>query len=411
MARLAAHRTPRGVWDKPILATCTLVLSGCDAPAAPNGFLETWTTEPHYEFGDVDETRLSQIVHLDADGLSDRVLVADATAGEVTAWSTDGSLLFAVGRRGEGPGEFFDVPARIQVFPDGSFYVRDGSGRRFTYFDANGRLLRTVSGPPPEAVSWQGFRIRPEARFPDGIFVGTPDIAASIQAGFRGGEPITELPVLLIAPPVAGAWPMPSILLWENDATGLLSVQHEHGAFFTGQPFSDDDQIRVDAARATVIMLRRNGSPGVVELAEVTSSGDTLWDAQMDLPYRGFEADMKEIWIDRYAPRLVGQGLSVREARTLIDNALHAPEHLAPVSHVVVVTPEAVWLKGNGPSEATDTLATWYRVTREPSSKLVRVLLPSRFQLMDATRSHVWGVRQDELGLPRIVGRRNVPHS
>ena len=120
---------------------------------------------------------------------------------------------------------------------------------------------------------------------------------------------------------------------------------------------------------------------------------------------------MKDIWIDRYAPRLVGQGLSVREARALVDNALHAPEHLAPVTHAVVVTPEAVWLKGNGPSEATDTLAAWYRVTREPSSKLVRVLLPSRFQLMDATRSHVWGVRQDELGLPRIVGRRNVPHS
>ena len=79
------------------------------------------------------------------------------------------------------------------------------------------------------------------------------------------------------------------------------------------------------------------------------------------------------------------------------------------MSDLVLASSGAIWL---GTHERSDTLAACYvmeRGRRAPPPR--RVLLPGWFQLMDATETHVWGVRKDELDINYVVGRRLVPAS
>lgn len=55
-----------------------------------------------------------------------------------------------------------------------------------------------------------------------------------------------------------------------------------------------------------------------------------------------------------------------------------------------------------------DSLAVWYAAGRDGSG-LRQVLLPPGFRPMDASDSHVWGVRRGELGVEYVVGRRLMP--
>lgn len=60
-----------------------------------------------------------------------RVRVMDARTGE---------LLFDIGKRGNGPGEF-NLPRDVAIGKDGQLYVVDGGNFRIQVFDANGKFL------------------------------------------------------------------------------------------------------------------------------------------------------------------------------------------------------------------------------------------------------------------------------
>lgn len=62
-----------------------------------------------------------------------RVRVLDAQTGH---------LLFDLGKRGNGPGEF-NLPRDVAIGKDGRLYVVDGANFRIQVFDANGKYLRT----------------------------------------------------------------------------------------------------------------------------------------------------------------------------------------------------------------------------------------------------------------------------
>lgn len=53
----------------------------------------------------------------------------------------DGKVLFDIGKRGNGPGEF-NLPRDVAIGKDGTLYVVDGANFRIQVFDAEGRYLR-----------------------------------------------------------------------------------------------------------------------------------------------------------------------------------------------------------------------------------------------------------------------------
>jgi hypothetical protein len=93
--------------------------------------------DPPYSFGKISSLALG------ADG---RIYVADSQDEQIRVYSDAGKFLFAIGRKGGGPGEFAGL-ASIAFSPDGSLWVRDeGNGRyqSFTIAERDARYKGTL---------------------------------------------------------------------------------------------------------------------------------------------------------------------------------------------------------------------------------------------------------------------------
>ncbi len=92
--------------------------------------------------------------------------------------------------------------------------------------------------------------------------------------------------------------------------------------------------------------------------------------------------------------------------RRLAEEALYVSEYLPAVAAALVTASDELWLRS---PEESDGRRVWYAVRRhDVVAEPRRVLLPEWFQLRDATKTHVWGLRLDAEGGVRIVGRRLV---
>ena len=85
----------------------------------------------------------------DLDRLGDgRLVVVNRSSRELLMFSRDGEFLRAIGRRGEGPGEFVD-PVELGVIDGDSIVVWDWGSGRLVLFGPDGSHGRTVRLQPP----------------------------------------------------------------------------------------------------------------------------------------------------------------------------------------------------------------------------------------------------------------------
>jgi hypothetical protein len=83
---------------------------------------------------------LDQPTAVAIDMARNRISVVDTKAHAVKVFGLDGRLLFTVGRRGAGDGEF-NYPVSVWFGADGGFLVADSLNFRIQRFDAEGRFL------------------------------------------------------------------------------------------------------------------------------------------------------------------------------------------------------------------------------------------------------------------------------
>ncbi len=130
--------------------------------------------EAAYQFG-----RVTGCARLPGGG----VVVADGMAQEVRFFTEDGTFQGAVGRPGEGPGEFAGL-AGVGVSADGRVWAYDFSLRRLTWMTGEGEILRVVPlGPDPPVLNAVGA-------LPDGTFLlkqlwGAAAVAGASTTGMR----------------------------------------------------------------------------------------------------------------------------------------------------------------------------------------------------------------------------------
>lgn len=389
----------------PMLALCV----ACDSNGSTSSeqVHSTWFTRAEYRFRDSpeDEVFFSR-PSVRADPARNRLFVLDWPNSQVSAWTPGGSLLLAVGRRGEGPGEF-GTPQGLFVDADGTFSVREDLGARFTHFTANGELIETVRGVDP-AVSYQGMRI--SVTFPrGGTYLGRPLVSADVAAGLHGAPPFDRQPLLRVGRSESGQWTDPEPLLWldKRNEPHVLQIPNV-GPAHTSQPFGDYDQVSLEPG--TAMVLRMQEGPGAVELIEVSDAGDTVWHRRLQFEPRKLTPGMIEEVAQGMVGTLDGEfGMSGRDVHDAFMEGLYRPEYLPAVDGSPVLTASGeVWLRGFEVSDR-DTLRTYYVLRRgDMEDEPRRVLLPEWLRVDDATGTHVWGVWRDSMDRPHVVGRRLV---
>ena len=383
-----------------------IAVACCTGTAAGQG-PSVWTTRAEYRFGDAPEKGVFfSWPYVVADPGRNRVFALEAASSQVSVWTPEGSLLFVVGRKGEGPGEFVS-PGDLFVEADGAFSVQEAGRSRYTYFTADGELLRTVQGPG-SVLGWRGLGLELHRPDEDGVHLGVPRLPADLEVGTTDMQAVARQPVLRVGGSGSGAWDEPEVLLWldRRNRTHLMRLA-DGGELYAAQPFGDPDQVRFEPGRAVV--MRLDDIPGAVELLEVSAEGDTIWHRRLRFQPRrvtpAMVAEAADAMIDRLAPTVPETPRA--KLREIYVEGLYRPEFVPPVEGPPILTSSGeVWLRS---TERSDTFRVHHAVRRGTASgNLRRVLLPERLWIGDVTPTHVWGVVPDSLDIPHIVGRRLV---
>ena len=395
-----------GLWLLVLVVAC-----GPDARSGPQATTQTvWTSEAEFKIGPAYEgpAAFSWVHLVRAD--EGRVLVLEPNESRVTIWTPEGSLLFDRERRGAGPGEFIG-PYRVHLGAS-SFRVRDT--QRFTELSYDGEVLSTAPNPPT-SVSFRGFRIKAEAHLSDGSYMGVAELPTRVELGLDGDDPVDQIPVYHIRETDQG-WTLDEIYrLDQANATFHMKPREgDRSPLVTAQPLSDQDLHEVDLGTGTLVVVRRKGGPGLIEILEIAAGGDTLWrrqDTVAPIPITpeqvAWYADQRTEMVERFVSRMPGGLSGTGDLRKKVVEAMYVPEsgYFPPVSSLMLSSSGHIWLSIRG----ADTLPAWYSFPRgDVESPARKVLLPRGFRLMDATETHVWGTRRDSLDIPYVVGRRLV---
>ncbi|MXW16260.1 MAG: hypothetical protein F4123_10665 [Gemmatimonadetes bacterium] len=394
-----------------LFLTATLALQGCgeEPSALVTDFGAPWTTEPEFEFGESvggsPEASFSLISAVRVLGDGDRILVVEAASLRATIWTPDGSLLRDVGRPGEGPGEFAGQFG-IQMHRSG-FTAIDNAGQRFTSFSSDGTFIESIPFPrSPPGGAGLGYR----ALLEDGSVFAIPKVSPLEMWGFDGNPPIESLPVVLLSER-DGQWRLDTVAVLDTRNRAIVIVPEGtpiYGGIQSEQSLGDFDLTWFDPMAGSVVVVRRNLGPGEVDLAEIGADGETTWHRRLATPPVTLGPERTANYIDQMARQLSGfGGRSFETMRAAVQEALYVPDPLPGAVHVRGTVSGEIWFSG---FERDDSLSAWYSLRRSDGPGGVRrILVPLGFTVMDATDTHVWGLRRDDLGVEYVAGRRLVP--
>ena len=320
-----------------------------------------------------------------------RVAVFEPLVPRVTIWKTDGALVSEVMTTGTVTSNELGAPLGMGADRAG-FQIR--YRRRFLRFTWNGEVIEAVEAPA---------EFSPVAVLPNRDILALTELPSNrALLGWTGQQVPAFQSVLRIARSGRG-WTQDTVVVLDkhNGALGLRLDDDLRfpAATFARQPFGDFDLMYVDAVASRVGVLRRNLGRGDVELIELTADGDTVWRRRASLPALSLSEEIRSETVERFAQQAMtasrrrNRPLTPEDARLLAEQALYLPEHLVPATALIATTSDEVWILS---AEKTTGGPVWYALSRrERDSTPRRVLLPGDFRLMDATPTHLWGVRTD----------------
>jgi hypothetical protein len=332
------------------------------------------------------------------------IAVALPQDAQVRLYDPDGDLAAAIGRRGEGPGEFAHVGPMTWVAD--TLVIDDGRLRRLTYVDLNGTVVRTRTLPSPFAESTATSGASQES-VPFQYFL-------SLSAG--PGDEVHGVAYPLAQPRGPERVPPPNTLIsLDTDGTARSLATPP-------DPYDDRWMITIaglsnpvplalrpltvfssDGRRFAFATADQSRRDGTFTVAVLEVAGDTVF--QRSYPFQGepiaqAEADSA---IASMAPRPAvppegpGPRLFQDVARERIP-AVHSPLH-----GVVPALDGNVWVTLRGTPEAREAL-----VLDSDGSPTALVPLPPGSRIEEASPTHLYLTEADSLGLSSVVRYRIV---
>lgn len=330
--------------------------------------------------------------HLDRD---DRLFVTQPLDGIVRVFNRDGQFVEEIGRPGEGPGEF-RYPDQIGSDAD-RIWVTDLMQRRLHLFDKDGAYLESAAAaqiPPIEGAD--GLLVMPLGMAHDGALIVEANVLdrATIDSEFDSATIFRQE---------------------EDDLRKLVSFSVRFRAWRFdlpgGQEFVGPNPVSLHTLHAlrpdgsAIILLERsNGERPRVRIVDTqTGSASTLLlrydpiDASSALRRQVIDATV-DMFMQFGIP-----GLSEAQLRERVRNGLDFPNHLAPVTAIVVSTDNTMWIRQFEPPEAATTRWSAYAPDGTYRSTLS---LPSAARMIAANSEVVWTVEESD-GFPILVRYRH----
>lgn len=353
-------------------------------------------------------------------GANGQIAFADWTSFRIVIYHADGRRLAAVGREGNGPGEFSSVAfrgGRRASFAGGlvgdTLWAYESGPRRLSRFTTSGRVIGTTSVPGPAQLR---SRTNPDERLAafaptaltrDGEMIGRGTVVRAVDASGVPGTSAQNFTHLVavsfrdstfrrVLP--LGA-PVPSVEVTDRRSGQILSVSAvgHSGPLTATSP---------DASR--VVLLDRVVSANAAEfvLTVQTPTGDTIYSrrhptTRLPLPQEQVDAQVEAALRDLRA----AQGVRW-EARTLDDLAARlratAGRARSGVTGVLAGNDGTTWIS----TIESEGARTQYYVYDERGNAMFRVFHARAHLMHSADRNNVWVTEYDRDGIPSIVRYR-----
>lgn len=313
-----------------------------------------------------------------ADG---RIAVADNDSHQIRFYDTSGKFLIAVGRQGEGPGEF-RIMNFLRRFRGDSLIVGDFPLRRLTIFSQNGALGRVVPGP-----AYQEWYFWSDANpFADGALLGRLDKGFDLMAAPRGS--------------VRGA----TTYFRFNPATGAVDTLAElfGGEVYVGMRDGRKTASTPNFAARPVTASSGSrwdyGSSRTYEIRTYTEQGKLVRILRLDRPNRPVTDSLINAELQRELA-LVHSANGRRRVQSQHRDVPY-PKALPAYGGFLVDADTDLWV-ARYPALGQE-LSDW--TVFDPQGRLLgEVTTPPKFQVYDIGSDYVLGVKQDRLDVEHVA--------
>lgn len=318
--------------------------------------------------------------------LSDgRIAVADRGSGEIRFFDSRGSFLGAVGRKGGGPGEFFDI-TQLLAGPLDSLFVYDGKAQRVSVLAGDGTFVREFplfTGVAPGALL---------ARLPGGDWLARTADLPSKKSDVQPG--LSRPPVHVIRIP-EGEGPVDTIA--EFPGREYFFQPAGKGATFAPPPFAKATRFafardRLFVSTGDAPEIREYGLDG--RLLRILRTGRT--------PVAVTSATV-DAWIRERAVRLPHVKMPAdRSPEDVIRGSIEGvpvPATLPPFGAMLTSAAGNLWV---GDFQDVAVPAGGWAVYGPDGALRAHVRLPAGFRLLDAGPDHLLGTILDEFDVEHV---------
>lgn len=348
---------------------------------------QSWrlAAQPSIDIGSGEDSLYELATVMGAARLSDgRIAVANMGTGNIRMYDARGRFVRAIGRRGQGPGEFRQVMGLVRR-PGDTLAVID-SREEVEFYSADGKFARGARA----SSHWNGLVMSGFEFLDDGSFVRT---SWPQGTNHPDGRWVDSLAVVVISP---------------NDTAGRIVGRHPAMEFtktpalpfaqavtFSPFGFVVGDRTGYYVAYADRYEVRRHRPDGSLErIIRAAWTPQSVRDADRDR-YRDFIINLGAEGGGAVDPRLLAQRRKMMEEVSFA-RSLPAYQSMLVDSerHLWVSDATLEWFLGQGFSRVLSTPTTW-RVF-DPSGRWLGVVtMPARFRPMDIGRDYVLGLWRD----------------